>query len=69
MRHTTLESLLLQLRERGITQKAFAESLGMKPSMLTVYKSSEARHHYFSELGAVKLACVWMLQHARLHPG
>ncbi len=62
---TTLESLLLQLRERGITQKAFAEALGMKPSMLTVYKSSEARHHYFSELGAIKLACVWMLQHAR----
>ena len=65
LRHTTLESLLQQLRERGITQKAFAEAVGMKPSMLTVYKSSEARHHYFSELGAVKLACLWMLQHGR----
>ena len=65
LRDTALESLLLQLREAGITQKAFAEALGMKPSMLTVYKSSEARHHYFNELGAVKLACVWMLQHAR----
>jgi hypothetical protein len=65
LRDTSLDSLLQQLREAGITQKAFAEAMGMKPSMLTVYKSSEARHHYFSELGAVKLACLWMLQRSR----
>jgi hypothetical protein len=58
----TLESLLSQLKEKGITQKAFAEQIGMNPRHLTAIKSSELRHHYFNELGATKLACLWVLE-------
>ena len=35
----------------------------MKPRHQAAVKSSEMRNHYFSELGAVKLACLWMLEH------
>ena len=59
----TLEALLKQLSEKGITQKAFAESIGMNRRHLSTIKSSEARHHYFNELGATKLACLWALEH------
>ena len=59
----TLEDLLGQLKARGITQKAFAEQIGMNTRHLTAIKSSELRHHYFNELGATKLACLWMLEH------
>lgn len=60
----TLDSLLTQLKEKGITQKAFAEGIGMNPRHLTAIKSSEARNHFFNELGATKLACLWLLEHA-----
>lgn len=63
LQSVTLEALLTQLKERGITQKAFAEQIGMNTRHLTAIKSSELRHHYFNELGATKLACVWMLEH------
>jgi uncharacterized Zn finger protein len=59
----TLDSLLSQLNEKGITQKAFAEQIGMSPRHLAAIKVSELRHHYFHELGATKLACVWVLEH------
>jgi hypothetical protein len=59
----TLETLLKQLSEKGVTQKAFAEGIGMNPRQLSAIKSSEARHHYFNELGATKLACLWVLEH------
>jgi uncharacterized Zn finger protein len=59
----TLEALLSQLKGKGITQKAFAEQIGMNTRHLTAMKSSELRHHYFNELGATKLACLWMLEH------
>jgi uncharacterized Zn finger protein len=59
----TLEALLTQLKEQGITQKALAEQIGMNPRHLTAIKSSELRNHYFNELGATKLACVWVLEH------
>jgi len=59
----TLEGLLSQLKAKGITQQAFAEQIGMNPRHLTAIKSSELRHHYFNELGATKLACLWMLEH------
>jgi uncharacterized Zn finger protein len=59
----TLEALLTQLKAKGITQKAFAEQIGMNPRHLAAIKSSELRHHYFQELGATKLACVWVLEH------
>ncbi len=59
----TLEALLAQLKDKGITQKAFAEQIGMNTRHLATIKSSELRHHYFNELGATKLACVWVLEH------
>ena len=58
----TLEALLKQLSEKGITQKAFAESIGMNTRHLSAIKSSEARNRYFNELGATKLACLWVLE-------
>ena len=59
----TLETLLNQLKAQGITQKAFAEQMGMPIRHLAAIKSSELRHHYFNELGVTKLACLWMLEH------
>src|SRR5438093_8525582 len=59
----TLDALLTQLKAKGITQKAFAEQIGMNTRHLAAIKSSELRNHYFNELGATKLACVWMLEH------
>ncbi len=65
----TLDDLLKQMREKGITQKAFAESIGMNSRHLSAIKSSEARHHYFNELGATKLACLWVLEHLQEFKG
>jgi hypothetical protein len=59
----TLDALLTQLKAKGITQKAFAEQIGMNTRHLAAIKPSELRHHYFNELGATKLACLWMLEH------
>jgi len=63
LKTTTLDMLLSELKAKGITQKAFAESIGMNPRHLGAVKSSEQRNHYFNELGAIKLACLWMLDH------
>ncbi|MBI5653316.1 MAG: hypothetical protein HZC40_23150 [Chloroflexi bacterium] len=61
----TLEALIKKLSEQGITQKAFAESIRMSPRHLSAIRSSELRHHYFHELGATKLACLWVLEHIK----
>jgi len=61
----TLDSLLKRLSGQGVTQKAFAESIGMNPRHLSALKSSELRNRYFNELGATKLACLWALEHIR----
>src|SRR5215211_7581633 len=37
----TLESLIAQLKEKGVTQKAFAASIGMSTQHLSAVKSSE----------------------------
>jgi uncharacterized Zn finger protein len=63
LQSVTLEALLTQMKEKGITQKAFAEQIGMNTRHLAAIKSSELRHHYFNELGATKLACLWVLEH------
>lgn len=65
LQNVTLEELFSRLREQGITQKAFAESIGMSPRHLAAVKASEARHRHFHELGAIKLACLWVLEHAK----
>ncbi|MBN1429055.1 MAG: hypothetical protein JXB07_11765 [Anaerolineae bacterium] len=61
--HVTLDELIGQLRAKGITQKAFAESIGMSTRHLSAIKSSERGNRRFHELGAVKLACLWMMEH------
>lgn len=57
----TLDDLTKQMRAKGITQKAFCQSIGMNPQHLTVVKSSERRNRRFHELGAIKLAVLWVL--------
>ncbi len=59
----TLDALLKELKTQGMTQKAFAESIGMNTRHLSAIKSSELRHRSFNELGATKLACLWVLEH------
>ena len=63
LRGVTLESLLDELKASGVTQKAFAETIGMNPRHLSSIKSSELRNRYYNELGATKLACLWVLEH------
>jgi uncharacterized Zn finger protein len=65
LKTTSLEVLLAELKANGISQKAFAESIGMNPRHLGIVKSSEKRNHYFKELGAIKLACLWALEHMK----
>jgi uncharacterized Zn finger protein len=60
---TPLASLLDELKAKGITQKEFAASVGMNTRHLSAIKSSEARNRGFNELGATKLACLWVLEH------
>jgi uncharacterized Zn finger protein len=59
----TLDELMKQLRQRGMTQKAFCESIGMTSRHLSAVKSSELRNRHFHELGATKLAVLWVLEH------
>lgn len=63
LQNTTLDTLLNELKSHGISYKAFAESIGMSTRHLAAIKASELRHHYFHELGATKLACIWVLTH------
>jgi len=62
LKGVTLARLTDQMKERGVTQTAFAESIGMNPRHLAAIKSSEARHRYFNELGATKLAVLWVIE-------
>ena len=61
----TLETLLAELKANGITQTAFAASIGMSTRHLSAVKSSELRNHLFNELGSTKLACLWVLEHVK----
>ena len=65
LKGVTLDSQLKQLKDQGITQKSLAEGMGMNPRHLTAIKSSELRNRYFNELGATKLACLWVLEHCK----
>jgi uncharacterized Zn finger protein len=62
LKGVTLDSLIKDLKAQGITQKQFAESIGMNARQLSAIKASELRNRFFNELGAVKLACLWMLE-------
>ena len=68
VKSTSLEELLQQLKEKGIKQSEFAESIGMAPQHLSAVKSSEARNRLFYELGATKLACLWVLENIKATP-
>ena len=59
----TLENLLARLKEKGISQKTFAASIGMSTQHLSAVKSSELNNRFYHELGATKLACLWILEH------
>ncbi len=59
----TLEELLAQLKAHGITQKAFAEGIGTSPQHLGAIKSAELRNHFFNDLGATKLAVLWVMEY------
>ena len=63
----TLETLLAELKANGITQTAFAASIGMSTRHLSAVKSSELRNHFFNELGSTKLACLWVLEYIKQH--
>jgi hypothetical protein len=63
LQNHTLDALLKELKTHGITQTAFAESIGMSTRHLSAIKASELRNRYFNELGATKLACLWVLEH------
>ncbi len=65
LQSTTLDELLKELKAAGIAQKNFAESIGMNPRHLSSIKSSELRNRYYNELGATKLACLWVFEHTR----
>jgi hypothetical protein len=63
LQNRTLDALLTELKAHGITQTAFAESIGMNTRHLSAIKASELRNRSFNELGATKLACLWVLEH------
>jgi len=57
----TLDDLVKQMRAKGITQKAFCTTVGMSTQHLSAVKTSELRNRRFHELGAIKLAVLWVL--------
>lgn len=59
----TLEDLFQEMKEQGITQKDFAAAIGMNTRRLSSIKSSELNNRYYSELGATKVACLWVMEH------
>ena len=59
----TLENLIIKLKEKGISQKTIAASIGMSTQHLSAVKSSELHNRFYHELGATKLACLWILEH------
>ena len=65
LRGNTLDSLIQDLKAGGMNQKEFAKIIGMNPRHLSAIKSSELRNRYYNELGATKLACIWVIEHLK----
>ena len=61
----TLDELVKELKAQGITQQSLAAAIGMSSQHLSAVKSSELKNRYFHELGATKLACLWVLEHVK----
>lgn len=62
LEETTLEDLIVELKKKGISQKAFAESIGMSSRHLSLVKKAEGNNRFYHELGATKLACLYVLE-------
>lgn len=62
LRGVSLAELLGQMKQRGITQKAFCDAVGMSSRHLSAVRSSEQRNHFYHELGAIKLAILWVME-------
>jgi uncharacterized Zn finger protein len=58
-----LENLLEELKEQGISYQQFGDTIGLDTRKLTSLRNSEAGDKPSRELEAVKLACLWMLEH------
>lgn len=63
--YVTLDELTEELKTHGLTQQDFARATGTSSAHLSAIKRSEARNRYFKELGAIKLACLWMIDNAK----
>lgn len=62
-----LEDLIDELSEtKGITQAAFGRSIGMSSQHISAVKKSENRNRHFKELGAIKLACLYLLERKKI---
>ena len=68
LKQTKLDTLLEDMRSRGITNKEFAERIGMNPRHLSSINSCEKRNMIYHELGATKLACLWVIEHLAKKP-
>lgn len=62
LKEVTLDSLLEDLKARGISQKQLAETVGISQRQLSLIKAGEARNRFYNELGSLKLSCLWMLE-------
>ena len=63
--YVTLGDLMDELKSVGISQKEFAAAVGTTSAHLTSVKASEARNRFYKGLGAIKLACLWMIENAK----
>ena len=69
LKEVTLDSLLEDLKARGISQKQLAETVGISQRQLSLIKAGEARNRFYNELGPLKLSCLWMLEHFKEKSG
>jgi uncharacterized Zn finger protein len=63
--YVTLEELTAEMNALGLTQQDLANATGTSPAHISAVKRSEARNRYFKELGAIKMACLWMIDNAK----
>src|SRR5437667_10670091 len=63
LKQTKLDTLLEDMSSREITNENFAENIGMNPRHLSSINSCEKRNMFYNELGATKLACLWVIEH------
>ena len=63
----SLEDLVDELKDKkGITQAAFGKSIGISSQHISAVKKSENRNRHFKELGAIKLACLYILERKKI---